>query len=439
MNYSLLELLDNFKKDANYTNCSSEIDIIHLKNSDTDFLLTLCDKLDIDSSNIAEYDLLFFILKKLSLLNFIIVSTGVLDIVSDGFGFLRYKTSNYLFASDNIYVSQAQIRKFGLRPGDYIKAVVKMPRKGERYISMNKILSVNENDDENFLKSLRCRVRFDDLTPIYPNDKFKFNSDLSTRCIDLIAPMGKGQRSLIVAPPRTGKTILLQNIARSIEINHPEVKMIFLLIGERPEEVTDMVRSVKGEVVSSTFDDAPLRHVQIAELVIERAKRMVEDKKDVVIFLDSITRLARSYNVVAPSSGKILTGGIDSNALQKPKSFFGAARNIEDGGSLSIISTALVDMGGKMDDFIFEEFKGTGNMEIYLDRKIADKRIYPAIDPIKSGTRREELLLDKPILQKCWILRRLLSQMSSQEAMDFLINKVRNSKDNGEFFSAMNN
>lgn len=414
------------------------VNIVDLRNKSVEDLLKFCDELNIEAANGVKHELLMLILKKVTILNGTIISEGVLDIVNDGFGFIRYSNSNYSFASDNVHVGHIQVKRFGLRAGDKIKAIVRIPRKNEKYISIHKIIAVNGNDDANFLKSLRYRPAFDDLIPIYPQEKFAMNYDLSTRCIDLISPMGKGQRSLIVAPPRTGKTVLLQSIAHSITANHPETELIVLLIGERPEEVTDMVRSVKGEVISSTFDDSPSRHVHIAELVIERAKRMVEDKKDVVILLDSVTRLARAYNVVAPSSGKILTGGLDSNALQKPKSFFGAARNIENGGSLTIIATALVDMGGKMDDFIFEEFKGTGNMEVYLDRKIADKRIYPAIDPIRSGTRREELLMEKDILQKHWILRRLLAQMSPQEAMDFLINKVRNSKDNNDFFIAMN-
>lgn len=438
MNDMLSEVVNNACEEFKKNDDSLQVDVIDLKGKKTCELLQLCDQLKVDTTNIAKNEILMAILRKVASLGGTIFSEGVLDVVSDGFGFLRYSGYNYSFSSDNIYVAQNQIRRLGLRAGDEIRAVVRVPRRGEKYLSMYKLVKVNGKNHDTACKDLRYRASFEELTPVYPTEKFVLNFDLSTRCIDLVAPVGKGQRTLIVAPPRTGKTVLLQSIAHSISANHPEVKLIVLMVGERPEEVTDMTRSVKGEVIGSTFDDSPLHHVQIAELVIERAKRIVENGDDVVILLDSITRLARAYNVVAPSSGKILTGGIDSNALQKPKSFFGAARNIENGGSLTIMATALVDMGGKMDDFIFEEFKGTGNMELQLDRKIADKRIYPAIDVMKSGTRREDLLLDKSVLPKHWILRKFLAQMSPVEAMEFLIDKVRNSKNNDDFFKEMN-
>lgn len=431
----------NENKEGTFDVKNLVVNIAELKRKNIDSLLKTCIylKIDIDVVNSTKNDLIFLIIRKSSVLEHVIISEGILDVINDSFGFLRYIDSNYVFSSEDIYVSQSQIKKFGLRIGDKVRCVVRIPKKGEKYISMQKILAVNDCEDEDFLRSLKYRSFFDYLTPIYPEKKFNFEDNISTRCIDLISPVGKGQRGLIVAPPRTGKTVLLQNIAHAIAKNHPEVYLIVLLIGERPEEVTDMMDSVQGEVIASTFDEVASRNVQISELVIERAKRMVEVKKDVMILLDSITRLARAYNIVAPSSGKILTGGIDSNALQKPKSFFGAARNLREGGSLTIMATALNDMGGsKMDEFIFEEFKGTGNMEIYLDRKVADKRLYPAMDPIRSGTRREELLFSKDTLNKHWVLRRLIAQMNPPEAMNFLLDKVRNSKSNEDFFNKMN-
>jgi transcription termination factor Rho len=372
--------------------------------------------------------------------NNIIIGEGVLEILSDGFGFLRTNEDNFQQGSDDIYVSPNQIKRFGLRTGDVITGQVRAPKKGERYFALLKVGKINHEDVE----LSKNRILFDDLTPLYPNERLRLEiesskaSDLSSRLIDLTSPLGKGQRALIVAPPRTGKTYLMQNIARSITNNHPEVKLMVLLIDERPEEVTDMRRSVKGEVVSSTFDESAIRHVQLAEMVIEKAKRLVEAKKDVVILLDSITRLARAYNTIVPSSGKVLTGGVDANALQKPKRFFGAARNIEQGGSLTIIGTALVDTGSKMDEVIFEEFKGTGNSEIVLDRKLSDKRIYPAIDITKSGTRREDLLIDKATLSKTWMIRKIIGSMNSVEAMEFLSEKIKNTQDNKEFFTSMN-
>jgi transcription termination factor Rho len=368
------------------------------------------------------------------------LKTGTLEILSEGFGFLRSSKANYRESSNDIYVSAKQIRNYRLKTGDIIECEIHNLRKGERYCGLKKLIKVNFDDPEIAQK----RIGFEDLTPLYPSVKFDFSSndptekDKSARIVDLISPQGKGQRTLIVAPPRVGKTVLLQNIAKAITDNHPEVFLIVLLIDERPEEVTDMQRSVKGEVVSSTFDEPPLRHVQLAEMVLEKAKRLVEHKKDVVILLDSITRLGRAYNITAPSSGKILTGGMDANALQKPKRFFGAARNIEEGGSLSIIATALIDTGSRMDEVIFEEFKGTGNSEIVLDRKVADKRTFPSIDITKSGTRKEELLIEKTRLAKMWILRRILSQMGVTESIEFLLNKIKDSKDNEDFLESMN-
>lgn len=371
----------------------------------------------------------------------VIIGEGVIEILPDGFGFLRYAVNNYNAGPDDIYVAPNQVKKLCLKKGDTVKGQVRAPKKGEKYFALQRVISINGCEAE----KIRNRIRFEDLTPLYPEEKLIMesedltnNRDLSNRIIDLICPMGKGQRGLIVAPPRTGKTVLLQNIAHAISQNHPEVSLIMLLIGERPEEVTDMIRSVKGEVVSSTFDEPAIRHVQLAEMVIEKAKRYVEEKRDVVILLDSITRLARAYNNVIPSSGKVLSGGVDSNALQKPKKFFGAARNIEEGGSLTIISTALVDTGSKMDEVIFEEFKGTGNSEIILDRKISDKRIFPAIDVTRSGTRKEELLIQKTNLNKIWMLRRILMSMGSVEAMEFLQGKLQESKNNEDFLKAMN-
>jgi transcription termination factor Rho len=369
-----------------------------------------------------------------------ISGAGVLEILQDGFGFLRSPESNYLAGPADIYVSPSQVRRFGLRTGDTVEGQIRAPKDGERYFALLKVNQINFDPPENS----RHRINFDNLTPLYPDEKISLEiedptiKDLTTRVVDLISPLGKGQRALIVAPPRTGKTMMLQNIAHAISANHPDIYLLVLLIDERPEEVTDMDRSVKGEVVSSTFDEPASRHVQVAEMVIEKAKRLVEHKKDVVILLDSITRLARAYNTVVPSSGKVLTGGVDANALQRPKRFFGAARNIEEGGSLTIIATALIDTGSRMDEVIFEEFKGTGNSEIVLDRKLADKRTWPAIDIGKSGTRKEELLVEKGTLSKMWVLRRILMPMGASDAIEFLVDKLKHTKTNADFFDAMN-
>lgn len=414
-----------------------------LKGKSIEDLIEMTDEYGLE--NVGDYgrqDLIYFILKGFSEQNpsNMIVGEGVLEVLPDGFGFLRAYESNYVAGSDDIYVPPTQIKRFGLRTGDTVKGQIRAPKRGEKYFALMRVGEVNFGS----VDKIRNRVLFDDLTPLYPQDKIMLeeetpkNGDLSTRIMDMISPLGKGQRGLIVAPPRTGKTSLMQNIAHAITSNHPEVVLLVLLIDERPEEVTDMARSVKGEVVSSTFDEPATRHVQLAEIVIEKAKRLVEAKKDVVILLDSITRLARAYNTVIPSSGKVLTGGVDSNALQKPKRFFGAARNIEEGGSLTIIATALVDTGSKMDEVIFEEFKGTGNSEIILDRKIADKRIFPAIDITRSGTRKEELLVDRATLNKIWMLRRIVNPMNALEAMEFLLAKVKGTKANSEFFKSMN-
>ncbi|MGP1353256.1 MAG: transcription termination factor Rho [Parasphingopyxis sp.] len=392
------------------------------------------------ASTLRKQDLLFGILKAESENGEQIMGMGTIEVLPDGFGFLRSPEANYLAGPDDIYVSPNQVRKFGLRTGDTVEGEIRGPKDGERYFALTKVTEINFDDPE----YLRTRVNFDNLTPLYPDEKLELDSkdptvkDKSARVIDIISPQGKGQRALIVAPPRTGKTVLLQNIAKAITDNHPEVYLIVLLIDERPEEVTDMQRSVKGEVISSTFDEPAQRHVQVAEMVIEKAKRLVEHKKDVVILLDSITRLGRAYNTVVPSSGKVLTGGVDANALQRPKRFFGAARNIEEGGSLSIIATALIDTGSRMDEVIFEEFKGTGNSEIVLDRKVSDKRIFPALDVGKSGTRKEELLVDKDNLAKMWVLRRILMQMGTVDAMEFLLDKMKDSKTNEDFFDSMN-
>ena len=364
---------------------------------------------------------------------------GTIEVMQDGFGFLRSSQSNYLAGPDDIYVSPAQVKKFGLRTGDTIEGEIRAPKENERYFALTKINRINFDDPE---KS-KLRINFDNLTPLYPTEKLDFDiicgdKDYTTRIIDLISPQGKGQRGLIVAPPRTGKTVMLQNIAHAISTNHPEIYLMVLLIDERPEEVTDMTRSVKGEVISSTFDEPATRHVQVAEMVIEKAKRLVENKKDVVILLDSITRLGRAYNTVIPSSGKVLTGGVDANALQRPKRILGAARNVEEGGSLTIIATALIDTGSRMDEVIFEEFKGTGNSEIILDRKLTDKRLFPTIDITRSGTRKEELLVDKATLTKMWVLRRVLMQMGMTDGMEFLLDKLKQSKDNKDFFNNMN-
>jgi transcription termination factor Rho len=393
-----------------------------------------------NASTLRKQELMFAILKQLATQEIDIIGEGVVEVLSDGFGFLRSPESNYLSGPDDIYVSPSQIRRFGLRTGDTVEGHIRSPKEGERYFALLKVNTLNFEDPE----KAKHKVNFDNLTPLYPEERLKMEfedptkKDLSARVIDIVAPIGKGQRALIVSPPRTGKTVLLQNIAHSISANHPEVFLIVLLIDERPEEVTDMQRSVKGEVISSTFDEPASRHVQVAEMVIEKAKRLVEHKRDVVILLDSITRLGRAYNTVVPSSGKVLTGGVDANALQRPKRFFGAARNIEEGGSLSIIATALIDTGSRMDEVIFEEFKGTGNSEIVLDRKVADKRIFPALDVGKSGTRKEELLVPKDQLTKMWVLRRILMQMGTVDAMEFLLDKMKDSKTNEDFFSTMN-
>ncbi len=392
------------------------------------------------ASTMRRQDLMFAILKEVAEDGEEIVGQGTIEVLQDGFGFLRSPEANYLAGPDDIYVSPNQVRKWGLRTGDTVEGEIRAPKDGERYFALTKISTVNYDDPE----AVRHRTNFDNLTPLYPDERLNLDTtdptvkDKSARVIDLISPQGKGQRALIVAPPRTGKTVLLQNIAKAITDNHPEVFLIVLLVDERPEEVTDMQRSVKGEVISSTFDEPASRHVQVAEMVIEKAKRLVEHKKDVVILLDSITRLGRAYNTVVPSSGKVLTGGVDANALQRPKRFFGAARNIEEGGSLSIIATALIDTGSRMDEVIFEEFKGTGNSEIVLDRKVSDKRIFPALDVGKSGTRKEELLVAKDALSKMWVLRRILMQMGTVDAMEFLLDKMKDSKSNEDFFATMN-
>jgi transcription termination factor Rho len=384
--------------------------------------------------------MMFAILKQLADNDTPIYGDGVLEILQDGFGFLRSPQANYLPGPDDIYVSPSQVRRFGLRTGDTVEGQIRAPKEGERYFALLKVNTINFEPPDN----VRHRINFDNLTPLYPDERLRLEiddptaKDLTTRVIDLIAPLGKGQRGLVVAPPRTGKTVMLQNLAHAIAANHPEVYLIVLLIDERPEEVTDMARSVKGEVISSTFDEPDSRHVQVTEMVLEKAKRLVEHKRDVVILLDSITRLARAYNTVVPSSGKVLTGGVDANALQRPKRFFGAARNIEEGGSLTIIATALIDTGSRMDEVIFEEFKGTGNSEIILDRKLSDKRTFPAIDITKSGTRKEELLVDKGVLAKMWVLRRVLMPMGVSDAMEFLVDKLKHSKNNNDFFDAMN-
>ena len=404
-------------------------------------LLSYAEELEIENaSSLRKQDMMFAILKQLAENDTAIFGDGVLEVLQDGFGFLRSPEANYLPGPDDIYVSPSQVRRFGLRTGDTVEGEIRAPKNGERYFALLKVTDINFEEPGH----VRHRINFDNLTPLYPDDRLVMEvedseiRDPTARVIDLIAPIGKGQRALIVAPPRTGKTVMLQNIAHSVAANHPECYLIVLLIDERPEEVTDMARSVKGEVVSSTFDEPASRHVQVAEMVISKAKRLVEHKRDVVILLDSITRLARAYNTVVPSSGKVLTGGVDANALQRPKRFFGAARNIEEGGSLTIISTALIDTGSRMDEVIFEEFKGTGNSEIILDRKLTDKRTWPSIDITKSGTRKEELLVDKNTLSKMWVLRRILSPMGVVDAMEFLLDKLKVSKTNAEFFDTMN-
>jgi transcription termination factor Rho len=404
-------------------------------------LLSVAEEFAVENASaLRKQELMFAILKQLASRDIDITGNGVVEVLQDGFGFLRAPDSNYLPGPDDIYVSPSQIRRFGLRTGDTVEGQIRGPKDGERYFALLKVNKINFDDPE----KIRHKVHFDNLTPLYPNKWLKMETDrpdskdLSPRVIDIVAPLGKGQRGLIVAPPRTGKTVLLQNIAHSITANHPECYLIVLLIDERPEEVTDMQRSVRGEVISSTFDEPASRHVQVAEMVIEKAKRLVEHKLDVVILLDSITRLGRAYNTVVPSSGKVLTGGVDANALQRPKRFFGAARNIEEGGSLTIIATALVETGSRMDEVIFEEFKGTGNSELVLDRKVADKRVFPAMDIAKSGTRKEELLVPQAQLRKMYVLRRILNPMGPMDGIEFLLDKLRQTKTNGDFFDSMN-
>ena len=413
-----------------------------LKRKSPEALLALAEEYDIENaSSMITQEIVFSLLKRMAERGETVTGDGVIEVLQDGFGFLRSPLANYLAGPDDIYVSPAQIRRLGLRTGDTVEGEIRPPKESERYFALVKADKINfESIDQ-----AKHRSNFDNLTPLYPEQRLQLeaeydpkNKDLSTRVIDLICPMGKGQRALIVAPPRTGKTVLMQNIAHSITANHPEVFLIVLLIDERPEEVTDMQRSVNGEVVSSTFDEPAHRHVQLAEMVIEKAKRLVEHKKDVVILLDSVTRLARAYNTVVPSSGKVLTGGVDANALQRPKRFFGAARNIEQGGSLTIIATALIDTGSRMDEVIFEEFKGTGNSEIVLDRKLSDKRVYPSIDITKSGTRKEDLLYGKDVMPKVWMLRRILSPMGMTDGMEFLLGKLKDTKSNNDFFESMN-
>jgi transcription termination factor Rho len=412
-----------------------------LKSKSPTDLLAFAEELEIENaSSMRKQDMLFAILKELAERNVEITGQGVMETLQDGFGFLRSPESNYLAGPDDIYVSPSQIRRFGLRTGDTVEGPIRSPKDGERYFALLKVSAINFEDPE----KIKHKVHFDNLTPLYPTQWLDLEIDDPTikdktgRVINIVAPQGKGQRALITAPPRTGKTVILQNIAKAIAANHPECYLIVLLIDERPEEVTDMQRTVKGEVISSTFDEPASRHVQVAEMVIEKAKRLVEHKRDVIILLDSITRLGRAYNTVVPSSGKVLTGGVDANALQRPKRFFGAARNIEEGGSLTIIATALIDTGSRMDEVIFEEFKGTGNSEIILDRKVADKRVFPSIDILRSGTRKDELLVDKATLSKMYVLRRILAPMGTIDAIEFLLDKLRSAKNNADFFESMN-
>ncbi|MEP0235507.1 transcription termination factor Rho [Roseibium sp.] len=418
-----------------------EMKLKDLKQKTPTELLQVAEELEVENaSTMRKQELMFAILKNLAAQDVEIIGEGVVEVLQDGFGFLRSPDANYLPGPDDIYVSPSQIRRFSLRTGDTVEGQIRSPKEGERYFALLKVNTINFEDPD----KARHKVHFDNLTPLYPDEKFKMEiedptkKDLSSRVIDLVAPLGKGQRALITAPPRTGKTVFLQNIAQSITTNHPECYLIVLLIDERPEEVTDMQRTVKGEVVSSTFDEPATRHVQVAEMVIEKAKRLTEHGRDVVILLDSITRLGRAYNTVVPSSGKVLTGGVDANALQRPKRFFGAARNIEEGGSLTIIATALIDTGSRMDEVIFEEFKGTGNSEIILDRKISDKRVYPSIDIQRSGTRKEELLVPAERLKKTFVLRRILNPMGTVDAIEFLLDKLKQTKSNDEFFDSMN-
>ncbi len=404
-------------------------------------LLAFAEQFDIENANaMLKQDMMFAILKTSAEEGVEIFGSGTLEVVQDGFGFLRSPEANYLPGPDDIYVSPSQIRRFGLRTGDTVDGAIRAPREGERYFALTKVDQVNFENPDN----VRHKVHFDNLTPLYPEERMVMEiddptlKDRSGRVIDIVAPLGKGQRCLITSPPRVGKTVMLQNIAKSIAANHADSYLIVLLIDERPEEVTDMQRTVRGEVISSTFDEPASRHVQVAEMVIEKAKRLVEHKRDVVILLDSVTRLGRAYNTTVPSSGKVLTGGVDANALQRPKRFFGAARNVEEGGSLTIIATALIDTGSRMDEVIFEEFKGTGNSEIVLDRKVADKRIFPAIDVLKSGTRKEELITPRDQLQKTFVLRRILNPMGPQDAIEFLLDKLKSAKNNADFFQSMN-
>jgi transcription termination factor Rho len=418
-----------------------EMKLQELKNKTPTDLLAFAESVEVENASVMrKQELMFAILKQLAAQDVEIIGEGVVEVLQDGFGFMRSANANYLPGPDDIYISPSQIRRFSLKTGDTVEGPIRGPKEGERYFALLKVNTINFEDPE----KIRHKVHFDNLTPLYPNERFKMEidnpttKDISSRVIDLVAPLGKGQRGLIVAPPRTGKTVLLQNIAHSITANHPDCYLIVLLIDERPEEVTDMQRSVKGEVVSSTFDEPAVRHVQVAEMVIEKAKRLVEHGRDVIILLDSITRLGRAYNTVVPSSGKVLTGGVDANALQRPKRFFGAARNIEEGGSLTIIATALIDTGSRMDEVIFEEFKGTGNSEIVLDRKVADKRIFPSMDILKSGTRKEDLLVPRQDLQKIFVLRRILAPMGTTDAIEFLIDKLKQTKTNSDFFDSMN-
>jgi transcription termination factor Rho len=418
-----------------------EIKLETLKAKSPTELLSFAEEVEVEgASTLRKQELMYAILKQLAARETEIIGEGVVEVLQDGFGFLRSSDANYLPGPDDIYVSPAQIRRFALRTGDTVEGLIRSPKDGERYFALTKVNKVNFEDPE----KARHKVNFDNLTPLYPDERLKMEiedptrKDNTGRVIDVVAPLGKGQRCLIVAPPRVGKTIMLQNIARAIAINHPECYLIVLLIDERPEEVTDMQRTVKGEVVSSTFDEPATRHVQVAEMVIEKAKRLVEHGRDVIILLDNITRLGRAYNTVVPSSGKVLTGGVDANALQRPKRFFGAARNIEEGGSLTIISTALIDTGSRMDEVIFEEFKGTGNSELILDRKVADKRVFPAIDITRSGTRKEELLVTPDTLKKMYVLRRILNPMGTVDAIEFLLDKFKQTKNNGDFFESMN-
>ena len=418
-----------------------EIKLQDLKLKTPAELVSLAEELEVENASaLRKQELLFAILKNLAIRDVEIIGEGVVEVLQDGFGFLRSPDANYLAGPDDIYISPSQIRKFTLRTGDTVEGQIRSPKDGERYFALVKVNRINFEDPE----KTRHQVHFDNLTPLYPDERLEMETgdptkkDYSSRVIDIVSPLGKGQRGLIVAPPRTGKTVLLQNIAHAITANHPECYLIVLLIDERPEEVTDMQRSVKGEVISSTFDEPASRHVQVAEMVIEKAKRLVEHGRDVVILLDSITRFGRAYNTVVPSSGKVLTGGVDANALQRPKRFFGAARNIEEGGSLTIIATALIDTGSRMDEVIFEEFKGTGNSEIILDRKVADKRVFPAIDILRSGTRKEELLVKPDILKKTYVLRRILNPMGTVDAIEFLLDKLRQTKGNSDFFDSMN-